>query len=123
MGFGNFLMFMGSGNISMFTNNSLYITTDGRAYPRRSDGTNIDFTYSAQSGQPTYLWGTNNGTTMYVYNPSNFSVNYAASAGSAGYADEAKWISFLDGPRDLSDRRPNWNNRSVAWVNRNFENV
>jgi hypothetical protein len=107
-----------TGNISMFTNNSLYITTDGRAYPRRSDGTNIDFTYSAQSGQPTYLWGTNNGTTMYVYNPSNFSVNYASSAGSAstaGYATEAKWISFEDGPRDLSDRRPNWNNRSVAW--------
>lgn len=43
------------------------------------------------------------------------SVNYANSSGSAGYADEAKWISYPDGPRDLSDRSPSWNNRSVAW--------
>ena len=93
-------------NTNQLTNGAGFITTNDRAYPRRSDGTNIDFTYSAQSGQPTYLWGTNNGTTMYVYNPSNFSV---------AYASEAKWISFDDGPRDLSDRRPNWNNRSVAW--------
>lgn len=34
---------------------------------------------------------------------------------SVAYATDAKWISFDDGPRDLSDRRPNWNNRSVAW--------
>ena len=49
------------------------------------------------------------------------SVSYATSAGSAGsassagYSDEAKWISYPDGPRDLSDRSPSWNNRSVAW--------
>ena len=49
------------------------------------------------------------------------SVSYATSAGSAGsassagYSDEAKWISYPDGPRDLSDRSPIWNNRSVAW--------
>jgi len=43
---------------------------------------------------------------------SSLSVNYA---NTAGYSDEAKWISFPDGPRDLSDRLPNWNNRSVAW--------
>jgi hypothetical protein len=35
--------------------------------------------------------------------------------GNAGFADEAKWISYPDGPRDLSDRSPSWNNRSVAW--------
>ena len=39
----------------------------------------------------------------------------ATSASTAGYSDEAKWISYPDGPRDLSDRLPNWNNRSVAW--------
>jgi hypothetical protein len=43
------------------------------------------------------------------------SATSATSASTAGYADEAKWISFPDGPRDLSDRLPNWNNRSVAW--------
>ena len=105
-------------NLNQLTNGPAYITTDGRAYPRRSDGTNINFYWSGQSGQPSWLWGSNNGTDFYVWNPSNFSVNYASSAGSAstaGYATEAKWISFEDGPRDLSDRRPNWNNRSVAW--------
>jgi hypothetical protein len=105
-------------NLNQLTNGPGYITSSGRAYPRRSDGSDINFIWSGQSGQPTWLWGGTDGTNMYVYNPSNFSVNYATSAGSAstaGYADEAKWISFPDGPRDLSDRRPNWNNRSVAW--------
>jgi hypothetical protein len=105
-------------NLNQLTNGPGYITSSGRAYPRRSDGNDINFIWSGQSGQPTWLWGGTDGTNMYVYNPSNFSVNYATSAGSAstaGYADEAKWINFPDGPRDLSDRRPNWNNRSVAW--------
>jgi prepilin-type N-terminal cleavage/methylation domain-containing protein len=30
--------------------------------------------YSGQSGQPVYLWGTNDGSNMYVWNPSNFTV-------------------------------------------------
>ena len=46
--------------------------------------TSNPFTYSAQAGQPTYLWGTNNGTAYYVWNPSNFNVNSALTAGSAG---------------------------------------
>ena len=41
------------------------------------------FNWSGQSGQPTWLWGSNDGTNYYVWNPSNFSVNYANSAGSA----------------------------------------
>jgi hypothetical protein len=60
------------------------ISITGRGYPLRSDGTNINFIWSGQSGQPTWLWGGSDGTNMYVYNPSNFSVNYATSAGSAG---------------------------------------
>ena len=40
--------------------------------------------WSGQGGQPSWLWGGTDGTNMYVYNPSNFSVNYANSAGSAG---------------------------------------
>ena len=70
-------------NTNQLTNGAGYITSSGRAYPRKSDGGSIDFYYSGQSGQPTYLWGTNDGTSMYVYNPSNFSVNYATSAGTA----------------------------------------
>lgn len=41
------------------------------------------FNWSGQNGQPTWLWGGNDTNNMYVYNPSNFSVNYAKSAGSA----------------------------------------
>lgn len=41
------------------------------------------FNWSGQGGQPSWLWGGNDGTNMYVWNPSNFSVNYANSAGNA----------------------------------------
>jgi len=41
------------------------------------------FYWSGQAGQPTWLWGSNNGEEIYVYNPANFSVNYATTAGSA----------------------------------------
>jgi len=43
------------------------------------------FNWSGQSGQPTWLWGGNDSTNMYVYNPSNFSVSSAGSATSASY--------------------------------------
>jgi hypothetical protein len=41
-----------------------------------------NWNWSGQSGQPSWLWGGSDGTNMYVYNPSNFSVNYANTAGS-----------------------------------------
>jgi hypothetical protein len=74
-------------NISRFTNDSAYITSSGRAYPRNASGGDINFYWSGQSGQPTWLWGGTDGTNMYVYNPSNFSVNYAASAGSVAWTN------------------------------------
>lgn len=46
--------------------------------------------WSGQGGQPSWLWGGNDGANMYVYNPSNFSVNYAKSA---NYANSAGGIS------------------------------
>ena len=49
-----------------------------------SNVTGKPFNWSGQSGQPTWLWGSNDGTNYYVWDPSNFSVNYADSAGSAG---------------------------------------
>jgi hypothetical protein len=47
------------------------------------NGTGMTFNWSGQSGQPAWLWGSNDGTNIYVWNPSNFSVNYASSAGNA----------------------------------------
>ena len=34
---------------------------------------------------------------------------------SVAFASEAQLINFPDGPRNLTDRNPNWNNRSVSW--------
>lgn len=58
----------------------LYATSAGRAYPYRSDGTPIAFIWSGQSGQPSWLVGSNDGTNFYVYNPANFNVNSATYA-------------------------------------------
>lgn len=70
---------------NIVTNNggTYNINISGRGYPYRSDGTALNFYWSGQSGQPPWLWGGSDGSNMYVYNPSNFSVNYANSAGSA----------------------------------------
>lgn len=46
-------------------------------------GTAMTFNWSGQSGQPSWLWGSNDGVNHYVWNPSNFNVNYANSAGTA----------------------------------------
>jgi hypothetical protein len=44
------------------------------------NGTAMTFNWSGQSGQPTWLWGSNDGVNHYVYNPGNFSVNYATTS-------------------------------------------
>jgi hypothetical protein len=48
-----------------------------------NDSGNMQFHWNGQSGQPTWLWGGNDFGNMYVYNPSNFRVNYADTAGNA----------------------------------------
>lgn len=61
-------------------NNAAHLGRNGNAgYP-------MTFNWAGKGGQPTWLWGGENGEDMYVYNPSNFSVNYAASAGSVNWA-------------------------------------
>lgn len=44
-------------------------------------GSAMTFNWSGQTGQPIWLWGSNDGTNHYVWNPSNFSVNYANYSG------------------------------------------
>lgn len=81
-GAGTFGVRVDSSRYAESATNAGYATTAGRAYPRRSDGADLNFHWSGQGGQPTWLWGGTDGANMYVYNPSNFSVNYANSAGS-----------------------------------------
>ena len=48
-----------------------------------------------QSGQPSWVWGSNDGTNMYAWNPSNFRVAYASSAGDADTLDGEHAASFV----------------------------
>ena len=58
-------------------------------------GTAMTFNYSGQSGQPTWVWGSNTlyGDSNLVWNPSNFNVKYATSAGTAndGLGNGVSW--------------------------------
>ena len=53
------------------------------------------FHWDGQGGQPPWLWGGSDGANMYVYNPSNFSVNYANSAGNSDTVDGCHEYNFL----------------------------
>lgn len=66
------------------TNASHAITAD-RAYPRRVGNVDLNFNWTGKAGQPTWLWGGEDGSNMYIYNPANFSVNYSKSAGSVAW--------------------------------------
>ena len=88
-----------------------YADSAGRAYPRRSDGGDLNFYWSGQGGQPNWLWGGGDGANMYVYNPSNFSVNYANSAwalsnspGSAPHYSCRAWVNFYGKGAPISIR-------------------
>jgi trimeric autotransporter adhesin len=65
-----------------------------------ASGAGMTFNYSAQTGQPTGLWGTNDGTSIYTYNPSNFSV---ASATTATNASNVPWTGVSGRPTNLSE--------------------
>ena len=45
-----------------------------------ADGSPMTFNWSGQAGQPSWLWGSNDGSSTNVYNPANFSVSYAGTA-------------------------------------------
>lgn len=61
----------------------------------RADGGIASFNWTGQSGQPAWLWGGNSEHSYYVYNPSNFRVAYAASAGNADTLDGEHAINFV----------------------------
>lgn len=50
----------------------------------------MTFNWRGKDGQPTWLWGGEDGGNMYVYNPSKFNVNSAKTAASA---DNAKKLT------------------------------
>lgn len=78
------------------TNPAGYITSAGRAFPKKSDGTNVNFILSgliSLSENPSTVLGTANGTDVYNYNTSNLNVNYANSAGSLSSMDISQFTN------------------------------
>ena len=65
---------------------AVVVSTEWSGITGKPTGANItgNWYWSGQGGQPAWLWGGGDGTNFYVYNPSNFSVNYANSAGTLG---------------------------------------
>lgn len=61
-------------NNSKISSSTSYLGRDGNA------GVPMTFNWSGKTGQPKWIWGGENGKDMYVYNPSNFSVNYAENS-------------------------------------------
>jgi hypothetical protein len=57
-------------------------------------GAAMTFNWLGQVGQPNWLWGGTDGINHYVYNPSNFSVNYAATAGNVSSISSAVGASY-----------------------------
>ena len=64
-------------------------TTAAKLGRNGNTGAPMTFNWNGQGGQPTWLWGSNDGSNIYVWNPSNFSVNYASSSGYANSAGSA----------------------------------
>jgi len=67
---------------------------------------NYQWNWAGQGGQPSWLWGGTDGGNMYVYNPSNFSVNYATSASQLNTTsgDTDYKLVFVDGYPDMYGR-------------------
>lgn len=64
---------------------------------KKANGGPMYFDWEGQGGQPSWVWGGNDGVNMRVWNPSNFSVNYA---NSAGYANRAHGVINYSAPSD-----------------------
>jgi hypothetical protein len=56
-------------------------------------GAHMTFNWIGESGQPSWLWGGEDGSNMYVYNPSNFNVNSAVKLATA----RSLWGQNFDG--------------------------
>lgn len=79
-----------TGSSASCTGNAATATTAAKLGRNGSTATPMIFNWSGQDGQPTWLWGGADGTNMYVYNPSNFSVNYANSCGTS---TSSSWLN------------------------------
>ena len=66
----------------------------------QSIGTYATFNWSGQTGQPSWLFGSNDGVNVFVWNPANFSVANAATLGGVAPSVFAAGASIVE--RDSS---------------------
>lgn len=86
-----------------FYGNASTATTAAKLGRDGNTGVPMTFNWSGKNGQPSWLWGGNDGSNMYVYNPSNFNVNYANSAGtSSSCSGNASTASKLATARNIA---------------------
>lgn len=63
---------------------------------------NKNWSWTLKGGQPTYLWGGDDSTNMYIYNPTNFSVSYASRAGESDTAGNSATATKLATARTIN---------------------
>ena len=93
----------GSNVVTEASGNAVTATTAAKLGGGGNTGKPMTFNWSGQSGQPTWLWGGNDGTNMYVYNPHNFVVAYADGS---NYTAAVPNIYFNSGHNNLSWQLP-----------------
>ena len=73
-------------------------TTHGHSnYIPTTASCNKNWNWSGQGGQPQWLWGGNDPSNMYVYNPSNFNVSSASvSYRVEGTSTPGSWVGWRD---------------------------
>jgi hypothetical protein len=105
-----------SGSYTILASNATLATKASTVSQGGGNGTAMTFAFSGQSGQPTYLWGTNDGSSTLVWNPANFSVNYATSAGSASSATTASSATLATKASTLSQNGGTGSAMTFNWV-------
>ena len=69
---------------------------------RREGNVDTIWNWAGQGGQPSHVWGSNDGTNMLAWNPANFSVNYANSANYANGAEYANNAGSVVGTPNIN---------------------
>lgn len=76
-----------------------------QVFDGNNNAINSTFHWIGKDGQPQWLWGSNDGSNAYVYNPANFRVSYATNANSAVNADTVDGYHASDLLRTLGGNR------------------
>ena len=91
-------------------------TTAAKLGRNGNTGIPMTFNWSGVDGQPSWLWGGNDGSNMYVYNPSNFSVNRASTAGTADNATGITYTGENGGCISAYQTAESFNNSPADWA-------